>query len=254
MDRKHSALTLFIVLGTLLAIGLACGNSDNTATTNTGTTSAANSGNTSGGISTAPAPKDISGQYDATGTNVNGGGNYKASLVVTPHDDVYQFSWNSGGKDYDGVGVKTDNAVAVSYTDGPNGKGCGVVLYKIGPDGTLDGKAGYWGVNKSEAEKAVRKQGTDLEGQYDITGTNTDGKEYKGQLNVKKDGEGYTFSWNAGATFEGFGVKSGDKVAVGFGGKQCAFVSYDVDASGTLNGKWGGQGAKTFGTEVAKKK
>lgn len=220
----------------------------------TSNSTATNSGSQTSSSPAASTPKDISGNYDASGTNVNGAGSYKASLVVTPHDDVYQFSWSSGSNSYDGVGVMTDNAVAVSYTDGSNGKGCGVVLYKISSDGSLDGKSGYWGVNNAESEKATRTSGTDLEGKYDISGKNPEGKDYKGTLEVKKDGEGYSFAWNVGGSLTGFGVRTGDKVAVGFGGKQCSFVSYEVKSDGTLDGKWGGQGAKSFGTEVAKKK
>lgn len=157
------------------------------------------------------------------------------------------------GKTYDGVGVMTDSTIAVSYTEGSNGKGCGVVLYKINSDGSLDGKSGYWGVNSAESEKATRTSGTDLDGKYDITGKNPEGKEYKGTLEVKKSGAGYSFVCNAGSSFEGLGVKSGDKVAVGFGGKQCAFVSYEAKPDGTLDGKWGGQGSTSFGTEVARR-
>ena len=245
---KNSLITLLIAAAALLSAAFACSDSDKS-TTNTGTT-ATNSSSPAAKATT----KDITGKYDATGTNPNGGGGYKADLVVTPRDDVYQFSWTSAGKSYDGVGVMTDDRVAVSYTDGTDGKGCGVVLYKIGSDGSLDGKAGYWGVNKAESEKATRTSGTDLEGKYDITGKNANGKDYKGTLDIKKDGEGFTFAWNAGSTFSGFGIRAGNYVAVGFGGKQCAFVGYDIQADGTLDGKWGGQGLTKFGTEVAKKK
>jgi hypothetical protein len=252
LKLSNSLTTLFIVAVVLFSAGFVCSDSDSGTTPGNTSTS-----NTSKSNATTPAPvtpKSIAGDYDATGTNTNGGSPYKASLVITPHDDVYQFSWDSNGKTSDGVGVMTDNAVAVAYTDGTSGKGCGVVLYKIGSDGSLDGKSGYWGVNSAEAEKATRTSGTDLEGKYDIAGKNPEGKEYKGTLEVKKDGEGYTFIWNAGSVLEGFGVKTGDKVAVGFGGKQCAFVSYEVKSDGTLDGKWGGRGSKTFGTEVAKRK
>lgn len=250
MTRTNSVLSLILILSALLAAGLACGGSD----TSTGNTTA---GNTAAPAPAAPAPaapKNIAGAYNATGTNVDGGGEYKADLTVTGRDEVYQFSWASGGQSYDGVGVMSDNTVAVAYTEGTNGKGCGVVLYKINADGSLDGKSGYWGVNSAESEKAVRTKGSDLEGNYDITGTNPDGKKYDGKLAVSKSGDGYTFAWTAGSSFQGFGVRTGDKVAVGFGGDQCAFVSYEVKPDGMLDGKWGGKGSKSFGTEVAKKK
>lgn len=253
MNNRPSLLNLSLCLGLTIAAAIGCGNSSTPAVPNT-TASNTTSNSTSANSDAPAAKKDIAGEYDASGTNIDGGGNYKASLVVTPRDDVYQFSWDSAGNKYDGVGVMTDGTVAVSYTDGDNGKGCGVVMYKIGADGSLDGKSGYWGVNSAESEKGTRKSGSGLEGSYDITGTNVEGKDYKGTLDVKKDGEGYTFNWNAGATFSGFGIKHGDKAIAGFGGKQCAFVAYEVRDDGTLDGKWGGQGNTSFGTETAKKK
>ena len=257
MPRYLSLSPLMPVILSAALIGIGCGMGAKP-TTNEGSKPAANASTPASTpaptASPAAAKVNIAGEYDATGTNPDGGAPYKAGLVVTPRDDVYQFSWLSGSSKYDGVGVMTDNTVAVSYTSGSDGKGCGVVLYKIGADGTLDGVSGYWGNNVAEKEKAVRDRGTDLEGRYEISGTNTGGKSYKGELNIKKDGEGYVFEWNAGSLLTGYGIRTGDKVAVGFGGKQCTFVAYDVKPDGTLDGKWGGQSARSFGTEIAKKK
>jgi hypothetical protein len=252
VKNTNSLITLFIVGAVLFTAGFACntdaGKNGEPHVASPETNTASNT------VTTAAKPKDITGDYEATGTNPNGGGGYKADLTITPRGDVYQFSWKSGGKSYDGVGVMTDGEVAVSYTNGTNGKGCGVVLYKIGADGSLDGRSGYWGVNTMETEKATRTSGSDLEGSYDLTGKNPEGKEYKGTLKVRKDGDGYTFDWNAGSQFSGFGIKADNFVAVGFGGKQCAFVGYDIQSDGTLAGKWGGQGSTKFGTETAKPK
>ncbi len=249
-------LTILIVAAALIIAGTACSGNvsvgDNSANTAANKTNSETTTNTSG--PTQSAPKNIAGNYSATGTNPDDAGKYEADLVVTKRDDVYQFSWNSKGTAYDGVGVHTDNAVAVAYTTGKNGQGCGVVLYKINADGSLDGKVGYWGENKMETEKAVRKTGSDLEGEYDISGKNPEGQEYKGTLKIKKEGLGYDFTWTAPDSLQGFGIKAGELIAVGFGGKQCSFVGYDVKADGTLDGSWGGRGVKKLGTEVAKKK
>lgn len=201
-----------------------------------------------------PVEKDIAGTYAATGTNPDGQGEYKADLTITKQGEVFQFSWTSAGRDYDGVGVVNGNHAAVSYVDGTNGKGCGVVLYKITEDGSLQGKIGYWGVNDAEVETARRVSGDGLEGSYSIKGTNPQGKDYAGKLTVSKAGEGYKFKWDAGTSLEGFGIRGGDMIAVGFGGKQCAFVGYDIKEDGTLDGKWGSASSKVFGTEVAAKK
>lgn len=235
----------------LLFAGIACNQSPSN-DTSSGNNSASNTTASSSPTGTKTAPKDISGTYDVTGTNEGGGGNYKGALVVTNHDEVYQFSWNAG-KTYEGVGVQTDNAVAVAFAMGETGEGCGVVLYKIGADGSLDGKAGYWNVNQAESEKAVRTSGSGLEGEYDVTGTDPKGAAYKGKLSVKSSGAGYAFSWNGGK-LNGFGIKQGDKVAVGLGKKECGFVSYEVGSDGTMTGKWGSVGSTSVGSETAKKK
>lgn len=258
MKRLNSGLPLATCLTALLAVGLACSGNVTTNTTTSNNPPANSSANTATASNTstlAPsAPKNIAGEYDANGTNPDNGAAYKAALTITPRDDVFQFSWKSGKNEYEGVGVMQESAVAVAFTDGKNGEGCGVVLYKINTDGSLDGMVGYWGENKMETEKAVRKSGSDLEGEYDISGKNPEGQEYKGSLSVKKEGLGYRFNWTAPDALEGFGIRAGNLVAVGFGGKQCSFVGYDIKPDGTLDGRWGFKTSKSLGTEVAKKK
>lgn len=257
-ENKQARLGLYLSLLAIFSVGLGCnfsvgsnGEANSAGNTSSSPANTASSANTT----TAPAPpKNIAGEYDANGTNPDTGAAYKAALTITSRDDVYQFSWKSGNTNYDGVGVTTNNSVAVSYTTGTNGEGCGVVLYKINPDGSMDGKVGYWGENKMETEKAIRKSGSDVEGEYEITGKNPEGQEYKGTLKVKKEGLGYSFIWSAPDTLEGFGIKAGELIAVGFGGKQCSFVGYDIKADGTLDGSWGFKTSKKLGTEVAKKK
>ncbi len=254
VKRNNSIFTLFVSLAAIAAVGIGCSGSVTTNSTNT-TTANNTAANTATANTPAPAaPKNIAGEYDANGTNPDGGGAYKAALTVTSREDVYQFSWKSGSNVYDGVGVTNDSSVAVAFTTGKDGEGCGVVLYKVNADGSLDGKVGYWGENKMETEKAVRKSGSDLEGEYEISGKNPEGQEYKGKLAVKKEGLGYQFNWDAGDTLEGFGIRAGNLVAVGFGGKQCSFVGYDIQPDGTLDGKWGFKTSKALGSEVAKKK
>lgn len=243
-----SARFLPLVLLALVAFG--CKQSETTTIepTNMSTTS-------SGGSSATAKAVDIAGTYDITGTNENGAGEYKGTLLVKNRGDVYQFSWDTAGKTYDGVGVQTGNSLGVAFAEGDSGEGCGVVLYKIGAEGTLEGKAGYWGKNSGESETAIKKSdGPGLEGDYSVLGKNTDGKSYSGSLVVKKEGAGYTFAWEAGTSLKGFGVHQAGSVAVGIGGTKCGFVSYEVSPDGTLNGKWGGYGSTSVGTETAMKR
>ncbi len=188
---------------------------------------------------------DLAGDYDITGTNPNGSA-YKGTLKIIKQDAVYQFVWKAGD-DYNGVGVQRDNTVAVAF----GGKGCGVVHYRIGADGALDGKWGQWGVNESGTETATRTAGTGLAGEYDVTGTNLLAKPYKGKLNVRQDGNIYLFKWETGDQSVGLGIRQDDFVSVGYGGAECAFVSYKIAPDGSLDGKWGGYGSKETGTEKA---
>lgn len=249
------AFTVFIVFI------LACGgskpepttpaNSTNTSSSPTNSTANSSANNTA---TTTLTSKEIAGSYGVKGTNVNGQGTYEGNLTVTKRGEVYQFSWDVAGGKYDGVGVQTENAVAVAYTEGSDGKGCGVALYKIGSDGSLDGKSGYWGNDNSEAEKAVRTSGTDLAGEYDVTGKNPAGEEYKSKLTILPSGPGFTFKWKGTNSLDGLGVRQGNYVAAGFGGKQCSFITYEIKPDGLMEGKWGGLGTVAFGTEKATKK
>lgn len=197
----------------------------------------------------APAA-DISGNYSVVGSNPNGSP-YKGALDVIKHGDVYQFRWNAG-RQYDGVGVPNGDVVAVAFTEGSNGQGCGVVSYQIKSDGALDGVWGYWGKNESGTEKAERTSGSGIAGEYSLTGTNPDGSSYKGTMTVASRAAGYTFAWSNGAS--GFGIKQGDALSVGIGGARCAFVAYEIKSGGVLEGVWGGYGSDKTGTEIATKK
>lgn len=193
---------------------------------------------------------DIAGDYSVVGTNEDGSP-YKGALAVIKHGDVYQFRWNAG-KQYDGVGVPNGNVVAVAFTGGSDGKGCGVVSYQILPDGTLDGRWGYWGQNESGTERAVRTAGSGVAGDYDGTGKNPNGSPYKVKLTITPKGGGYEFVWSNNSS--GFGVKQGNALSVGIGGSRCAFVAYEIKPDGMLDGVWGGYGSERTGTEKATKK
>lgn len=252
MYKNRSFTTFLIAIVLLFSMGFACKQteSDPAPAPNNAPTAK------SEGPDNAPKPltasaKDISGTYLVTGTNESGGGAYSGSLQITKRDSVYQFSWDTAGKRMEGVGVQTDNNIAAAFTEGDDGTGCGVVLYKIGSDGSLNGKAGYWGVNQSETETAKRISGSDLEGEYDVNGSNPNGEPYESKLAVKKSGLGYIFDWDG--KLNGFGIRQSDKVAVGIGGSKCGFVSYEIKPDGTLDGKWGGYGSTSVGTETAKR-
>ena len=216
-------------------------------------------------ITPTPAPppteREISGVFNVTGAGENGNDPYTGVLNIAPQGDVYGFRWTTTHGAHNGVGVQLGDATAASYANPGSGAGCGVVLYKIASDGSLDGRIARWGEEKFTTEKATRFEGRGLVGKYSVTGNGRDGAVYSGTLSVKKDGSGYDFelAYNeapasmAIAPRIGFGIWKGSSAAVSFGGRQCSFALYDITSNGSLEGNWGGQKMVTFGTESAKR-
>lgn len=248
--RSNTALVFALLVACVIGCKSTTSSSTSKTNENSNTTKTTSSTSTTSST-TKSAPPDIAGKYNVTGGNPNGSA-YKGDLEVIKHGDVYQFRW-SGGATYDGVGVQLGDVIAVAFTTGENGKGCGVVDYDIADDGaTLDGKWGYWGTDEAGTEKATRTIGAGIIGTYDATGTNPDGKQYKVQIVVVPAGSGYKFAWSNNS--EGFGIRRGDNIAVGIGGARCGFVSYQVKSDGTLDGVWGGYGSQKVGFEKATKR
>src|SRR6185503_11262858 len=250
--KGYSRLFVVVVLALLSPLAVACsmGRKSETKPADKGGSTNSGASNTGNSTSVPPAPMvNIDGKYNVTGTNPDGNV-YKGTLEVIAHGDVYQFRWNAGSQ-YDGVGINNGDVVAVSFTSGANGEGCGVVDYAIQSDGTLDGKWGYWGVNEGGSERDTRTSGAGVEGEYYATGKNPSGKEYKAKLSVEQMGELYKFLWTNNTV--GVGIKQGSNIAVGIGGNRCGFVAYQVKSDGTLDGIWGGSGSERTGTEKAVK-
>lgn len=247
--KRGTPVISIVILTFMLVFVAACnmGSKSNSTPADSGGSGAKTATNSS---ASAPAvPANIAGKYNITGTNPDGA-SYKGTLNVIAHGDVFQFRWNAGSQ-YDGVGVQNGGVVAVAFAAGANGEGCGVVDYVIQGDGTLDGKWGYWGVNESGTERATKTSGAGLEGDYDVTGKNPNGNDYKSQLTVEAIRSTYRFVWSNNT--DGVGIKQGDNVAVGIGGSRCGFVAYEIKPDGSLDGIWGGYGTDKTGTEKATK-
>lgn len=203
---------------------------------------------------TAAAELELSGIYNVEGSGENDKDPYKGILTVTNQEDVYKFEWQTNRSRHNGVGVQMGDAVAATYAMSGNGKGCGVALYKIASDGSLDGSIANWGEYTYGTEKAERVEGTTFEGKYKVTGTTNTGEPYDGTLKVEKNGGGYQFTWNTlGRESFGFGIWRGDRAAISFGGHHCFFAIYKVQGARSLDGHWGSQRTVDFGTETAKR-
>ena len=234
------------VLAFALLIGLVLGCKSTNPSTSTSTSNNNGDASKSANSSNTTAP-DIAGNYQVSGRNSEGG-QYKGTLQVITRGDVYQFRWNTG-RQYDGIGIQNGNIIAVAYANGADGTGCGVVDYDIGSDTSLNGKWGYWGTNEAGTESASRTSGSGLAGEYEASGKNPDGKTYQAHLTVEPAGNLFHFIWSNNT--DGVGIKRGNNIAVGIGGRRCSFVVYQAQSDGSLDGDWGGGGSDKTGTEIA---
>ena len=206
-----------------------------------------------------PGEREISGVFNVTGADVNGNEAYNGVLTVAPQGDAYGFRWTLNRGTRIGNGVQIGNAAAASFAATGGGKGCGVVLYKIASDGTMEGKIVKWGEDKYGKIIAHRTEGNGFVGKYSVVGNTPDGTGYAGHMTIKKDGLGYDLEWvqdyefTPTQTFVAFGTWQGSVAAASFGGYQCSFALYDIKSNGNMEGNWGGQKSVTFGTESAKR-
>lgn len=203
--------------------------------------------------SPTPAEREISGVFNVSGTATNDAEPYNGVLTVSPTGDVYEFRWSLNKGTFIGTGVQLGNVAAVSYAGVGAGKGCGVAVYRIASNGSMEGRVAYWGEPKFDTENATRIEGDNFPGKYKVSGKTSDGKDYSGSLAIQKDGAGYDFEWKTDRPQVGFGIWKGSYAAVSFGGRQCSFALYDVSSNGSLDGSWGGQKKVTFGKESAKR-
>ena len=247
-------MTSFIAAAILILVGLGCSQSDNKPANTSNSSSNDGKSNSNSTISTSKNSGDVAGSYAITGKNPSGQA-YNGDLTIKKQDSVYQFSWSVAGSNFDGVGVRDGDLIAVGYGAGDNGKGCGAAIYKIG-DKVLQGKLGGWGYNQVGIQTAtLLKEGK--EGDiYSVSGTDTDGSDYRGNMFVTiSKSDVYHFAFSGGKTkYIGTGIKAGDYFGAGIGVKQCGYVVYDISKGDRLEAAWGIVGDDKLGTEIATKK
>lgn len=252
--------TGFIALAILALVVLGCSNSDDKAanTSNTASNSSSNDGKSNSNSTTSPSKDsgdDVAGSYSITGKNPSGQA-YQGDLTIKKQDAVYQFSWSVAGSSYDGVGVREGNLIAVGYGSGDSGKGCGAAIYKIS-DKMLEGKLGGWGFNSVGTQTAILLKSSDKGEVYTVTGTDTDGSDYSGELFVATSKSAvyqFAFANNGKAKYVGTGIKVDDYFGAGMGiDKKCGYSIYEVRGD-KLEAAWGIIGDGKLGTELATRK
>lgn len=94
-------------------------------------------------------PAGLAGEYTTEGTNPNGS-RYRGALTVAREDEHWRLSWR-GATSYEGYGLERDGYLGVSW----GSPECGVVLYRQGADGALDGIWKYYrtGIGSERARR-----------------------------------------------------------------------------------------------------
>ena len=88
-------------------------------------------------------------------------------------------------------------------------------------------------------------QDRDLTGAYMCEGVNPDGKAYQGLVEIAKNHDVFRLTWRfapeGGAV--GFGIQSGDVLAVSYYGGMAGLVVYRIEEGNRLVGRWTAPGA-----------
>jgi hypothetical protein len=78
----------------------------------------------------------LASTYDATGTNPDGSKYTGTAAVTIISDTTFSIKWTIGDAVYKGFGMRMNDALSATYMiDGEPG----LVIYKVGSGGTLDG-------------------------------------------------------------------------------------------------------------------
>lgn len=174
---------------------------------------------------------DLPGEYAVDGRNPDGKP-YKGVLTVEPRGDAWRFEWRAGTES-SGIGVDIASKIAVAV----GGDQCAIVLYRVQPDGSLQG---VWTSPLGGAvgsETATRTAGTSLAGDYAVEGKNQNGSPYTGTLRIAQEGEHWRLSWTVGGPYEGYGIERDGYLGVSWGAATCGVVLYQRVADG-LDGDW----------------
>jgi hypothetical protein len=82
------------------------------------------------------AAQEIGGKYTVQGSNLNGS-TYSGEAVITlTSETTCQIVWKTGATEANGICMRNDNSFAAGYV---LEDAVGLVIYKVLPDGTLNG-------------------------------------------------------------------------------------------------------------------
>ncbi|HVF73366.1 MAG TPA: toll/interleukin-1 receptor domain-containing protein [Chthoniobacterales bacterium] len=175
---------------------------------------------------------------------------YDGTVAIASSGSRYHIKWNSTVSTASGIGLASGNQLCVAYS----AEDYGVVIYRIGGDGTLKGRwAGstFSANDRDGLENATGGTPGKVEGTYDVKGLNPDGTtSYQGRLTIEKTGETYQLQWEVvDRLIKGVGIKSDDALFVAWGYKEhFGVAAYRFEGS-QAKGAWTVVGATRVGTE-----
>lgn len=95
----------------------------------------------------------LEGDYSVVGYDAKGS-QYKGTLSITKKSNsVWQLTWNMG-QPYDGIGISLNKSLFAAVY---GGQGCGVSVYKVNTDGSLQATMAIWGINQAGEETAIKQ-------------------------------------------------------------------------------------------------
>jgi hypothetical protein len=95
-------------------------------------------------VARAAGAPDITGDYRCVG-DAGGGKQYRGTVKVSKLAECYQLKWEINGTRYTGIGLREGDTLAVSIRQDGNDKYTGVLVYRVGKDGTLNGRWSAFG-------------------------------------------------------------------------------------------------------------
>jgi hypothetical protein len=191
-----------------------------------------------------PETIELAGVYRVEGTNPSGS-KYRGMVALAQNDGQFNFTWWIGKDVFRGSGHFAGKMLVVNWGNKTP------VIYTFGDEGTLDGE---WadGTATETLELVANAAPGDIalsEGSYKVVGTNAEGNDYDGTVEIAKEGKGYHLSWDVGSSsYEGNGTLAGNLLTVEWG--DSTPVVYALGKDGSLTGLWdAGKGEETLTPE-----
>ncbi|MBD2464093.1 hypothetical protein H6G89_24120 [Oscillatoria sp. FACHB-1407] len=185
-----------------------------------------------------PTSADVTGTWQITEAKGIDGTTYTGQVDIQSLGDVYRLTWDSSIGSYKGIGFLVEDQLFVG--SGTDVEEYGVGVYRIQPDGTLEGQ---WTLPSSEGQvgtETATKSGIGLTGTYQVQGVNPNNEgDYEGTLEIQQTGDTYQLSWEVGSdVYTGVGLRSGDWLAVSWGEPGSFGVMAFAIADNTMSGRW----------------